>query len=268
MTKQLFLFFFLICALSACRNEKENKQAKAHVTVVDTLSYTYDSVVVYSKNVIKSTAKTADTTKASISFPIFKDETLNNYLKTQVTSYISPEEKSTSYQYIADSFVKGYDDFYKENKSSNQYWFLIIDLNVINQKANYIALQYLHSDFSGGAHPNTNFSLINYNPKTNVAITLDSLIDPSNKAKLISKAEAIFRKNEKLTPNETLTGKYFFNDDKFSLPENFYVNDKGLVFLYNPYEIKAYVEGTTELTIPFAALKDIAKPNTILTSTH
>ncbi|RYG05949.1 MAG: DUF3298 domain-containing protein, partial [Chitinophagaceae bacterium] len=113
---------------------------------------------------------------------------------------------------------------------------------------------------------NTHISYINYNLENGSEITLDSLIDASNRAKLLSIAEGIFRKDEKLTPTETLAGKYFFLEDKFSLPESYYVSDKGLVFLYNPYEIKAYAFGTTELVIPFASLKDIAKPNTILSS--
>jgi len=45
------------------------------------------------------------------------------------------------------------------------------------------------------------------------------------------------------------------------------VSEKGLVFLYNAYEIDAYAAGRTILTIPFADLKDIAKPNSLLTST-
>ena len=65
---------------------------------------------------------------------------------------------------------------------------------------------------------------------------------------------------------ESLKGKYFFLNDKFVLPERFYINDLGLVFLYNPYEIKPYSEGTTKLIIPFSALKGIAKQNSILTT--
>ncbi|MNL65691.1 hypothetical protein D3C87_1900590 [compost metagenome] len=83
-------------------------------------------------------------------------------------------------------------------------------------------------------------------------------------SKLTAVAEKIFRKNEKLSPTESLKDKYFFENDTFSLNQNFTITEKGLKFLYNPYEIKAYVYGTTELLIPFAELKDIAKPNSLL----
>jgi len=266
--KRLVLFFIGICVFTACRNEKNRDSSKSEVAAVDTLTFTYDSVKVYSKNVIKTDLKAADTTKAVISYPVFKNETLNNYILRQVFNYISEEEKATSYQDIATSFVKGYDDFHSKNVTSAQAWWLMIDINVLHQTNNYIALQYINSDYSGGAHPNTSFSYLNYNPKTNTALTLDSLIEKNQHGKLVSIAEVIFRKDEKLTPTEPLSGKYFFHDDKFDLPENFYVNDKGLVFLYNPYEIKPYSEGITKLVIPFSALKGIAKPNTILTETN
>lgn len=265
--KKLALFLVLIFALAACRNEKN--KVENNESVVDTLSYSFDSVKVSSTNIVTNGAKETDTTKAVIQYPVFKNEELNKYIQRQILNYFSEEDKSViAYQDIAKSFITGYDSFYHENKDTQQVWFLNIDVHVLHQTANYIALEYVHSDYSGGAHPNTNFSFINYNPKTNQPLTLDSLIDKGNKAKLTSVAEGIFRKDEKLSPTEPLAGKYFFSDGKFTLPDNFYVSNKGLVFFYNPYEIKAYAFGTTEITIPFAALKEIAKSNTILTTTN
>ncbi|TCC91818.1 DUF3298 domain-containing protein [Pedobacter frigiditerrae] len=265
--KKLTLFLVLISILAACRNDKSKTETIE--TRVDSLTYNYDSVTIYSTNIVKTDAKETDTTKAVIQYPVFKNEELNNYIQRQVLNYFSEEDKAIiAYQDIAKSFITGYDSFYNENKGTQQAWFLNIDVNVLHQTPNYIALEYIHSDYSGGAHPNTNFSFINYNPKTNQPLTLDSLIDKSNKARLTSISESIFRKDEKLSSTEPLEGKYFFSDGKFTLPDNFYVSNKGLVFFYNPYEIKAYAYGTTEITIPFAALREIAKPNTILTTTN
>ncbi|WP_316765657.1 DUF3298 and DUF4163 domain-containing protein [Pedobacter frigiditerrae] len=264
MMKKLAIYLVLICIVAACRNDKGKTETSE--TSIDSLTYGYDSVKVYSKNIVKIDSIT-DTAKAVIQYPIFKNEELNKYIQRQVLNYFSEEDKAViAYQDIAKSFITGYDSFYHENKDTQQVWFLNIDVHVIHQTANYIALEYIHSDYSGGAHPNTNFSFINFNPKTNQPLTLDSLIDKGNKAKLTSVAEGIFRKDEKLSSTEPLAGKYFFSDGKFTLPDNFYVSNKGLVFFYNPYEIKAYAFGTTEITIPFTVLKEIAKPNTILTT--
>ena len=267
--KKLIIFFLATILLFACRNEKKKiVEDKPKAIASDTLTYNYDSVVVYSKNVIKANGNASDTTKASVTFPVFKNEALNNAIRRRVTDYISEGEPTINYADMANSFVNGYDDYVKENKGTTEYWFLMVDIGVLYQNPNYIALQYMNSDFSGGAHPNTSLYFINYNPKTNHTLTLDSLIDNNKKPKLVSLAEKIFREDEKLTPTQPLEGKYFFADGKFVLPDNFYVNEKGLVFVYNQYEIKAYVYGTTEITIPFSLLKGIAKPNTILTTSN
>lgn len=266
--RRVFYFLVLIAFFISCRNEKTADKVTAPPKV-DTLTFKYDSVKVYSKHIVKTGAKEFDTAKAIVTYPIFENEVLNKYVQRQVLNYFSEEDKSViAYQDIAKSFINGYDSFIGENHDSEQAWFLIIDMNVLHQKDSYIAIKYTHSDYSGGAHPNTNFSFINYDLKINKAITLDSLINNNKKNELTRIAENIFRKNEKLGPTESLEGKYFFSDGKFSLPENFYISKKGLVFFYNPYEIKAYAYGITELTIPFADLKDIAKPNTILTATN
>lgn len=258
--KHTLIFLFVLLAFSACQNGK--KGTGENVSSKDTLSYTYDSIKVYSKN----PNNLIDTPKASISFPVFKNDTLNQFIKRQVFNYFAEEEPITSYQDIADSFIKGYDDFVNTNKGTQQSWFLIIKINVLKQASNYLSLKYIHSDYAGGAHGNTTISFLNYNPKTNTQITLESLITQGKMETLVNIAESIFRKNEKLSATEPLEGKYFFDKGKFTLAQNFYVSDKGLVFLYNPYEIKAYAEGYTALIVPFSALKTIAKSNTILTT--
>ena len=260
--RNIIASLFLVFSLAACQNSSEKKL----VETADTLTYTYDSVRVYSKHIPKNDYGRIDTSKAVISYPTFKNDTLNQFIKRRVFDSFAQEEPATSYEAIANSFIKGYDDFVLTDKETHQSWYLIIKINVLKQSPNYVALKYIHSDYVGGAHGNTMISFLNYDPKTNKEIKLDSLIQTGKMDTLVAIAESIFRKNEKLTPTESLEEKYFFEKGKFSLAMSFYVNEKGLVFLYNPYEIKAYAAGYTELIIPFSAIKDIAKPNTILTT--
>lgn len=265
--KKIILPLVAVSLLMACRNENKDKKV-AHVITAenDTLTYRYDSVKVVSNNLVKSGVNSeADTANAVVRYPIFENDSLNHYIKKQVFDYFGKDEHPTAYEDVASSFIRGYNDFYMKNPGTAQWWYLLIDIKVMRQLHNYIALKYIHSDYAGGAHGNTSISYINYNPKTNQPIVLDSLILPNKKADLLKLAEGIFRKNEHMSATEPLDKRYFFTNGKFSLPAAFYVSDKGLTFLYNPYEIKAYAEGTTELVIPFAALSDIAKPQTILT---
>lgn len=257
--RSFYLFFFLLFMAAAC----QNNQTSSHNNGVDTLTYTYDSVRVFSQNRPRK-ALVTDSTKAVITFPLFKDERVNSFIKRQVFDYIAKEEAATSYMDMAQSFIRGYDDFFKSNPETFQSWYLIIRMDVLKQKPSYLSIKYSHADYAGGAHGNSFATYLNYNPETHQELSLDSLIKPDKKKMLLTLAENIFRKNEKLSAKQSLADNYFFENGIFSLPSNFYVSDKGLVFVYNPYEIKPYVYGYTELLIPFEALKTITAPHTLL----
>ncbi|MGF1924148.1 MAG: DUF3298 domain-containing protein [Bacteroidia bacterium] len=257
--KNLLFCFLLALTISACQNDRDK--------TIESLAFTYDTVRVESKNEFTPNGTYISPGKATVEFPVFKSDTINQFIKRQVFNFFAEEEQVSSYQDLAESFVKGYEDHIINSKGVvEQPWSLLITIGVLKKQANYLSLKYTHFDYTGGAHGNTAISFLNYNPTTNHVITLDSLIQGGKMDALLKIAEAVFRKNEKLSATEPLENKYFFDKGKFSLAENFHVTDNGLVFLYNPYEIKPYSEGYTELTIPLSALKGIAKPNTILTT--
>lgn len=259
--KKLIAYLWVLIAVISCNNEKKQIH-DAETATNDTLSFTYKTV----QAAYTPKQKMADTTSARITYPEFSHKPLNKYIKRQVFDYFSPDEEATSYQDIANSFISGYKDFAKEYSDGAQTWYLNINIHVLRQTHNYIAIAYDHEDFAGGAHGNHYTAYLNYNLKNNKNITIDSLFDANQKAKLIAIAEGIFRKNEGLLPDALLTDNYFFEDGKFNLSKNFYMSQKGLVFLYNNYEIKPYVDGTTELIVPFKAIKDIIKPNSFLST--
>lgn len=261
--KKIIILFLITGIFASCRNEKKPNNENVGPIKVDTLSYRLDSVKTVSKNITNLSNSPFDTPKAVIKFPVFAKEELNNFVKRKVYDFFDEKEKATSFQDLTSSFINGYDSFIAQNPESKEFWQLLINLSVVNQEADYVAVKYLHYDFVGGAHGNTNVSFLNYKPSTNEELLLDSLILPNQRKELAEVAERIFRKDEKLSPTATLEN-YFFTDGKFSIPDRFYVSKKGLVFLYVPYEIKPYAAGITNLVIPFEELKTIARPKTIL----
>jgi len=262
--KKLALFLISISFI-ACQNEKKSVSTSDTTNKVNhtDLSFKYDSVKVYSKHTIKSEDVT-DTTKAVISYPIFPDQKVNQFIEQKMMSFANEGEHYNTYQDFTNAFIKNFDDFNKENKDYGQTWFMDGKIEVIAQKPQYLSALITYVNYEGGAHPNSNFTYLNYDPANHKEITLDALFSPEAMPKLTMIAEKIFRKNEKLSATESLKDSYFFENDKFSLNQNFTITKEGLKFLYNPYEIKAYAFGTTELLIPFAELKDIAKPNSLL----
>ena len=68
------------------------------------------------------------------------------------------------------------------------------------------------------------------------------------------------RKLNGLNSEESLREAGFFVD-KMEWSENFFINNQGIGFFYNVYEIAPYASGTTELFIPFTEITEFLKPN-------
>jgi len=264
------IFLLVIVILAACQNEqKQSKKEDSTIAApaklsVDTLSFSYDSVKVYSKNPVSENKEITDTAKATVIFPVFKDAKVNDQVKKIALAANGPDDPVfSSYQALVNDFIKGFDD-YKAQYKDQQTWFKNIDIHVLGQRSNYIGLKYDFIDYSGGAHGNYATIYLNYNPVTHEVVTLDSILRSGTKLKLTKVAEQIFRKNEGISANQALSEGYFFEKGVFALNENFTITNKGLNFLYNPYEIKSYAGGITELLIPFEQIKDLLKPNPAL----
>lgn len=269
MMNKLSAGLLLIAVISACTQNKTTQVTDSTATTVktvatDTLTYTYDSVRVYSKTPVSANKAVTDTAKAIVSFPVFKDAATNKFLEEKVIALAGKKDVYKTYKQLATGFIKEFDTYKTSNPTTNESWFTHMDTKVKANYPNYISVLFIYQDYKGGAHPNYLFTYFNYNPKIGQTITLDSLITADGMPKLRSIAENIFRKNEQLAPNASLSERYFFADGVFSLPETFTVTKEGIKFLYNPYEIKAYAEGTTELVVPFSKINDIMKESSIL----
>lgn len=260
----------LVSILMACQQQPDKTTEKAtdgnltQDVVPDTLTYTYDSVKVYSKTPLSSNKEITDTAKAVVRYPVFKDGKINALVEENALFSDNPDQKKPgSYQEIVTTFIEGFDNFKKDNETTVQTWFRDINIAVLPQWNNYLGLQYSFAEYVGGAHVNSGLTYKNYNAKTLKLQTTDSLVKPGAKTELTKIGEQVFRKNEKLSATQSLDN-YFFEKGIFVLPENFRLNNKGITFLYNSYEIKPYSSGRTELFIPFEAIKHILQPNPIL----
>jgi hypothetical protein len=264
--KKILIALVAITGMYACTNQKKTDKVTDRATEAsaDSLTYSYDSVKVYSKTPVSKNKLVTDTAKAVIAYPVFSDQAVNKFFEARVIGLAGKDGIYKNYRQLAAGFIKEFDTFQAGNPDSQQSWFQHIDLKVKANYPNYLSVLLIYADYKGGAHANYLFNYFNYNPKTYQTITLDSLITADGMPKLRAIGENIFRKNENLAPNASLSEGYFFAEGVFSLPETFTLTKEGIKFLYNPYEIKAYAAGITELTIPFSKIKDIMKQSSVL----
>jgi Protein of unknown function (DUF3298) len=114
---------------------------------------------------------------------------------------------------------------------------------------------------SGGAHPFGTILFINFETSTGQTIALPDVLKEGAFPKLQSLAEGIFRRENKLSPRESLSEHdYTFPEDRFKLNDNFGFGENALVFLFNTYEIGPGAMPGTQVTIDYPFLRELLKP--------
>ncbi|GBU07543.1 hypothetical protein AwDysgo_08740 [Bacteroidales bacterium] len=130
--------------------------------------------------------------------------------------------------------------------------------------ANLLSYQVEFTDYTGGAHG---------------SLTLSSYTIDLSSGKLIAESDIFIEDyqdaiakiivNEIVKSNEVATAKDledigYFSVDEIVPNKNFLVDEKGITYLFNEYEIAPYVMGTTEVFIPYSTLKPYIKDNSPL----
>jgi len=268
------IIFVIIAALSACSHSKlkqsvtdsiqQKKKTNKTQPVIkkDTVAYSY--VHLDTRN-----NKCEKCDYIAISYPIFKNvHELNDAITTTLYNYINEygDQKiadNSDFRVAFKKFAKTYgadsdsSDVNKPAATTFDY-----NINIEIQDSSLIVLS-LQEESSGGAHPNHRTSFLNWNTKANKSIELEDIFIEGYEDKLTTIAENIFRKEEGLSQKDSL-GSYFFENGVFALNDNFRITPKGINFYYNFYEIKPYSEGPTDLLIPYTSIKNLLRPNTVI----
>ena len=203
-----------------------------------------------------------------ISFP--ENKVVEEKINKSITEYFSKDiiggMESLDFKTLMDGFIKDYESFKKEFPDSPQSWSIERTGEVKLNKCNIFSVDYTEYAYTGGAHANTFVSFKNFNLTNGEDITLDELIPVDKQEELTKIGERDFRKLKKLKQDEDL-GKagYWFENDEFSLNDNFLITDSSLIFYYNNYDITAYAFGPTELNIPYTEIKPLIGENSLLT---
>ncbi|MGY0037603.1 PdaC/SigV domain-containing protein [Pedobacter sp. NJ-S-72] len=161
----------LVTWFYACNNPKRTDKvidsaiSAVTETKADTLAFAFDSIKIYSKIQNSKIKQPADTAKAVISYPVFKDQSINKFLEDRVIGLAGKQGHYKTYKELTAGFIKEYDTFKSTASQSESAWFLDMNLKVVTNYPNYLSVLYRYVDYKGGAHPNTLFTYFNYDPK-------------------------------------------------------------------------------------------------------
>jgi len=188
----------------------------------------------------------------------------HNIINTLLAPY-SEDKSFSNFDSMADDFLESFNEFKNEFPDMHQSWSIQRNISVENVNDSIFSVSNREYYYMGGAHPNSMTSFINFSMMTGEAIELSDLFKPGYENELYKAGEKIFREKQNLKPEESLneTG-YWFDNDKFELNDNFLIKKKGLLFLFNPYEVAAYVFGAIEVFIPYKDIKNLFSSESLL----
>lgn len=141
-------------------------------------------------------------------------------------------------------------------------WAVERTIRVVYNTPRVFVIETSDYSFTGGAHPNSMSLYANFDPRQGRKLALDDLFQPGYRERLIRIAEQEFRRARQMGPGDTFeSAGFWFDNNQFRLPDNFFISERGLSFFYNPYEIAPYAMGSVEFTLSRAALQSILRPD-------
>lgn len=141
-------------------------------------------------------------------------------------------------------------------------WESLSETKVVHNDNFLLSLQVSRYQFTGGAHGFSSTELRVLDLKNGVRIKLSDIFQANYKTLLSKIIEQKVRAYFKIADNESLEegGMLVSNIEP---TENFYLTDKGIGFIYNPYEIAAYSYGTVEIYMIYDELEKILNESAI-----
>lgn len=229
------------------------------ILAIDTLSYHYKTIKKESRVLVTDQQDTIQST-FELRYPVFKHPAWNDVLKKLVL-----DGKYPNYEAFIQAFLTEAEEATSEEEEFARPWYGNLTINVLPQlpATQTLSLEFFDDQYTGGAHPNTIVEYVNFDVFSRKTISKADLIQPTMMARFTYIASTIFRKQEGLSPTQSLED-YFFENQKFSLNSNFLIKKEGLLFYYNPYEIRSYAEGPLELLIPYSSISGLLKINPYL----
>ncbi len=210
------------------------------------------------------TIETTQNAIVTITYPVARGNSniadpINKTLEKFIANALNMSEKINNKLSLEDA-IKDFDHEYKTFKDdfsdSTQQWEALIESEVNYESETIICITVNSYLDTGGAHGNSLVTFLNFDKKNGRLLKREDIIKDEEAFRDFAKP--YFDKATKPMSNDESVQDMFFGED-FQLPENIGFSEKGIILLYNIYEIASYAQGVTEFTIPYDAARPYLK---------
>ncbi|SDM11930.1 Protein of unknown function [Catalinimonas alkaloidigena] len=173
-------------------------------------------------------------------FPRFIDpmgQALRQSLNQTVTRYLYNGTRETTFGNYTPAPPAQF-----ANDASYQ-WRIRKEVRVIRRDS-IVSLQLESFEYTGGAHSIHDLTYLNFDAASGTPLTLNVLLSEEGREQLRDLAENRFRQKYGIDPGQSLQeAGYWFEEDRFYLPDNFFPGKDSLLFHYRLYEVAPYTLG-------------------------
>lgn len=188
-----------------------------------------------------------------------------NMLQSNIRKFLlggTPQtEMAQSQEVMISSFLQEAEEYNQDMPEAYQMaWVSEKKITVERNTRDAFGLNMTEYISSGGAHPSMVVKYLNLDPKSGKERTLGDVLKSGYEPVLLKVAEAIFRKDKGLAAGDNFESRGFsFENNTFRLAKNYLIEEEGIKFYYNAYEIAPYAMGPTELFVPYKAITSVVR---------
>ncbi|WP_245895670.1 DUF3298 and DUF4163 domain-containing protein [Flavobacterium album] len=189
-------------------------------------------------------------------------DSINQSLFRVARSIVYFGEKPTNsknYEELTASFIKSYDDLAKKfPEEAENSWEAKIKTTKEYQSDNLINFKVNNFMYTGGAHGYEGNRSVIIDAKTGQTLKRSDIL--KDEKGLTAYAEKSFRKKFNIPEEKPINSTgMMFDKNVFTLPQNIFYTDNGLLLLYNPVEISSFADGAKELVFPYSEVEQFLK---------
>jgi hypothetical protein len=190
-------------------------------------------------------------------------DSINSFvLKYLLSSY---NEEQESLDQVLSLFIEDYNNLKRNMPEYLHGWYYHVTVTIVYSTSEILSLDLSRDSYTGGAHGSHHTEYANFNLKTGQRIKLEHILVDDYQQSLNAIAESNFRQIHDIEPEESLEDAgFWFEDNNFRLTDNFSINESGLTFFYNEYEIAPYYKGPTVLTLTYEELTDLIRKDGLI----
>ncbi len=185
---------------------------------------------------------------------------INSSLEEEVISLLSfdEEQEINTMENAIDSFTNSFKELKSRFPDETVGWEANVESEISYEDRDMLTLEFKAYSFTGGAHGYSSTSYLNFDKRKGSELDTWELFDDLEG--FLRFTETKFRIQEDIPQDDNINATGFmFEGDIFHLPENIGYSEKGIVLIYNQYEIASYADGPIVLTLPYAEVNKYLK---------